>query len=65
MFKGKKFHKSLIVNSGGMPPIQQQDDEDDGAVAVEYVQDDDSSILNRYNRYTRTFFKCSIYSPSN
>lgn len=43
---------------------ESQSNEDDGEPVVEYVNNL-QSILNQYNPYTRTFFKCSIYSPSN
>ncbi len=40
------------------------DDDDDG-LEVRYVNDIDSLVPPRYNPDTRTYFKCSIYSPSN
>lgn len=32
---------------------------------VHYVNDIESLVPPRYNPDTRTYFKCSIYSPSN
>lgn len=41
-----------------------QKSEDNGEPILEYVNNV-QNVLNQYNPYTRTFFKCSIYSPSN
>lgn len=41
-----------------------QKSEEDGEPIVEYVSSG-QNILSQYNPHTRTFFKCSIYSPSN
>lgn len=38
---------------------------DDDELDVRYIQDIDSLVPPRYNPDTRTYFKCSIYSPSN
>jgi hypothetical protein len=38
---------------------------DDDELDVRYVNDIDSLVPPRYNPDTRTYFKCSIYSPSN
>ena len=40
-------------------------DEDDDGLDVRYVNDIESLVPPRYNPDTRTYFKCSIYSPSN
>jgi hypothetical protein len=43
-----------------------QDNEDiDDDLDVHYVNDIESLVPPRYNPDTRTYFKCSIYSPSN
>jgi hypothetical protein len=37
----------------------------DDDLDVHYVNDIESLVPPRYNPDTRTYFKCSIYSPSN
>lgn len=44
-------------------PLNSYEDDDD--LDVQYVNDIDSLVAPRYNPDTRTYFKCSIYSPSN
>ena len=44
--------------------VTKEDNGSDGEPIIEYVNST-QSILEQYNPHTRTFFKCSIYSPSN
>ena len=53
-----------LTDSKPVHHVSQADDESDGEPIIEYVNNT-QSILNQYNPYTRTFFKWSIYSPSN
>lgn len=47
--------------------LRQQDlyDEEDDGLEIRFVNDIESLVPPRYNPDTRTYFKCSIYSPSN
>lgn len=40
-------------------------EEDDDGLEIRFVNDIESLVPPRYNPDTRTYFKCSIYSPSN
>ena len=58
-FQNKQITENFIY----VTYTDSQKSEEDGEPLVEYVNP--QSILNQYNPYTRTFFKWSIYSPSN
>ena len=53
--------KRKIVNIDVMNEDEANEDELD----VRYINYIDSLVPPRYNPDTRTYFKCSIYSPSN
>jgi hypothetical protein len=47
------------------PNLWIESDLNDDDLDVRYVNDIESLVPPRYNPDTRTYFKCSIYSPSN
>lgn len=57
--------KKLNSKRKGQPIDYNNIDDDDDELDVRYITDIDSLVPPRYNPDTRTYFKCSIYSPSN
>jgi hypothetical protein len=60
--------KNKKINSKRRPnhlELRQDEDDEDDELDVRFINDIDSLVPPKYNPDTRTYFKCSIYSPSN
>ncbi len=62
--KSNSFTSGAFIKRSKMGNRKNNDYENDD-LDVRFVNDIDSLVPPRYNPDTRTYFKCSIYSPSN
>ena len=59
----QQFLNTSLASNNNVSRNHQQVDED--RLNIRYVSDIESLMPPRFNPDTRTYFKCSIYSPSN